>query len=168
MLTLNRNNDNGRPRIKVERTAEGTAFEITIAVLNIIMWGLIAWLWARLPEQIPVHLDVTGRPDGYGGRWMIVVTGAIGTLISALMCFCAYRPASAISLPVQLKNPAQLAAAVRMVRILGVMVSLMFVSIVWSMGGAASCGKTASGMLTIVIVIVVLVAYYTARIRKLR
>lgn len=167
-MTFKPDNNDRRPTVKVMRTAEGTAFEIAIAVLNIIMWGLIAWMWARLPETVPAHFNLTGSPDGYGEKWLVVLTGAFGTLTSALTCFSAYRPTSIISLPVQLKKPAQFASAVRLVRIIGVLVSLMFIFIVWSMGGKAVGGSAVAGRFAIgfVVVILAVTVYYTERIRK--
>jgi uncharacterized membrane protein len=32
------------------------------------MFGLSAWAWARVPDRIPVHWNLQGEPDGYGGK----------------------------------------------------------------------------------------------------
>lgn len=49
----------------------------TLYRINVILVGLyIAWavlVWPSLPERIPVHFDLAGRPDGWSGtsilRW---------------------------------------------------------------------------------------------------
>lgn len=164
MLTFRQNKTERQPGVKVTRTVEGTAFEIAIALLNIIMWVTIGLLWSSLPEQIPVHFNFAGEANGYGEKWVLLLTGLCGTFVSALMCFCAYRPSSAVNMPVRMTTAAQFAAAVRMVRILGVIVSLMFISIVWSMGGSAVAGRIT---MVLVVVMLIVVALYTWKIHKL-
>lgn len=165
MLKFKQNKDDGLPHVKVERTAEGTAFEIAIAALNIIMWGLIAWMWAHLPEQIPIHFDIAGRPDGYGSKGFLIVIGVISAFVTALMCFCAYHPRSAVSLPVSLSNAAQITLAVRLVRICGVFVSLIFITIVWAIGS-----HEPTGVLTICITVamILVIAVFLAKIIRLK
>lgn len=165
MLKFKLNKDDGLPPIKVERTAEGTAFEIAIAALNIIMWGLIAWMWARLPEQIPVLFDLSGSADGYGSKGNILLTGVVGTFVSALLCFCAYHPRSTVNLPVPLTNAAQIAAAVRLVRIVSMLVTLLFIVIVLGMGGYESLGIL---ILVITWIIILVIGGFMLWINKLR
>lgn len=112
------------------RTAESTAFEIAIATVNIIMWVIIGVLWSRLPDVIPVHFDLTGNPDGYSGKWMLLRLGGIGSATAATTCFCAYHPGSSVNVPVEMKDIAQYALAARMVRVISLLMSLMFVAIV--------------------------------------
>lgn len=158
------NNSKSGVDIRMMRSAEGTAFEIAIAIINICMWIMIAYLWRHLPEQIAIHFDVTGTADGWGTKWMMPLTGLIGSFVSALLCFSAYRPSRYINMPFEMKNPAQHIAAVRMVRILGVMISLMFLCIAWGMAG-----NDVAGSLTISLVVatIAVTAWYTARIRRL-
>jgi uncharacterized membrane protein len=32
------------------------------------MFGLTAWAWTRVPDQLPVHWDIAGEVDRYGGK----------------------------------------------------------------------------------------------------
>lgn len=163
-------NDKEQISVKVSRTAEGTAFEIAIAVLNIVMWGLIALFWHKMPEQIPVHFDITGHPDGYGGRLMLLPIGSIGTFVAVLLCVCAYNPAQTLSLPVRLRNTAQYALGVRLIRIMGLLITLLFISIVLNIvnttsGHGGIWGKTP---VAIVVGILVVSVWYTVKIRRRR
>lgn len=165
MLKFKSNRNDNWPPIKVTRTTEGTVFEIAIAMLNIIMWGMIALIWMQLPELIPTHFNLAGRPDAYGDKIMILVVGGLGTVTSVAMCFCAYHPESTVNLPVRISNAAQLALVVRMVRIIGVLISLMFISIVWNIGGCATAGLL---IIPITIAIFAVIAWYTTRIHRLK
>lgn len=35
--------------------------------------GLIAVNWSTLPEELPMHFGITGKPDRYGGRWQLLI-----------------------------------------------------------------------------------------------
>ncbi len=168
MITFGQNN-NSDADVRVTRTAEGTAFEIAIAIINIAMWVMVACIWKHLPEQVATHFDATGTADASGTKWVVPITALVGSFVSALMCFCAYRPARYINMPYELKNQAQYIAVVRMARILGVAISVMDIFIVWGMAGDTFAGSAVARRLTIgaVVVILIIVAWYTARIRRM-
>jgi uncharacterized membrane protein len=44
---------------------------IFCAMVLVAMFGLSAWAWLRLPAgaSIPVHWNVAGEADGYGGKF---------------------------------------------------------------------------------------------------
>lgn len=35
--------------------------------------GLIAVNWSTLPEEVPMHFGITGKPDRYGRRWQMLI-----------------------------------------------------------------------------------------------
>ena len=47
--------------------------------------GLAAVAYRGLPERIPIHFDVRGRPDQYGGRWWFLVITAILAVTLAIV-----------------------------------------------------------------------------------
>ena len=44
--------------------------EIPQLVLIIAMFGLAAWSWSRLPEEIPTHWNLQGHVDGHGNKFV--------------------------------------------------------------------------------------------------
>jgi len=43
--------------------------EIIAALAAVLPLLIILRAWDTLPEEIPVHFGITGRPDRWGGRW---------------------------------------------------------------------------------------------------
>lgn len=163
-----RKNSGSDSTVKVNRTAEGTAFEIATAVLNVIMWGIIAWQWNRLPEQIVTKVDLMGNPTEYGERSDIIIMGAIGTVVSAIMCVSAYFPTSTINLPVKLNTPLRIALGVRLIRICAIFISLLFISIVTNAGGVSGdlSGFSFIVSLAIAVAMIVVIAIYSVKIHR--
>ncbi len=63
-----------------------------------ISWGLVAagflvaaWGITRVPagEQIPMHWNAAGEVDGYGSRWTLLLTPAIGVFVVGLVSLVA-------------------------------------------------------------------------------
>ena len=95
-----------RPAVKVNRTLEGTIFEIVVAAILIVSWVIIIMNLDNLPAWFPLTQCI------------------ITSLVSLGMMVAAYFPNS-INMPVQINTPRQYALAIRMVRIIGVILSLM-------------------------------------------
>lgn len=95
-----------RPAVKVNRTLEGTIFEIVVAAILIVSWVIIIMNRNNLPASFPFTQCIT------------VSVVSLGMLIAA------YFPNS-INMPVQITTPRQYALAIRMVRIIGLILSLM-------------------------------------------
>ena len=58
-----------KEKIKVHRTAEGTAFEVAFVVMAVVVWALVIWMISQAPDVIATHFDGNGRPNGYGSPW---------------------------------------------------------------------------------------------------
>ena len=56
-----------------------------VLVVLSIPWIYLAIMWNSLPETIPVHFGVSGKPDRYGSRIEILFGPAIFTIISLLI-----------------------------------------------------------------------------------
>jgi uncharacterized membrane protein len=56
-------------------------------LLLLAMVGFAVWAWPRLPDRIPVHFGIDGRPDGWADRslasWFLLP--GIAILLTALM-----------------------------------------------------------------------------------
>ena len=129
-----------RPAVKVNRTLEGTIFEIVVAAILIVSWVLIIINRDNLPASFPFA--------------QCVVT----SVVSLGMMVAAYFPNS-INMPVQINTPRQYALAIRMVRIIGVILSLMPVTAYFhSMLSTVFC---VGGLVVVIIIFSVLI--YRAR-----
>ena len=124
-----------RPAVKVNRTLEGTIFEIVVAAILIVSWVIIIMNRNNLPASFPFTQCIT------------VSVVSLGMLIAA------YFPNS-INMPVQINTPRQYALAIRMVRIIGLILSLMPVTTyLHSMLSTVFC---VGGMVVVIIIFTVL------------
>ena len=129
-----------RPAVKVNRTLEGTIFEIVVAAILIVSWVIIIMNRNNLPAWFPLAQCI------------------ITSLVSLGMMVAAYFPNS-INMPVQINTPRQYALAIRMVRIIGVIMSLMPVTAYFhSMLSTVFC---VGGLVVVIIIFSVLI--YRAR-----
>lgn len=129
-----------RPAVKVNRTLEGTIFEIVVAAILIVSWVIIIINRNNLPAWFPLTQCI------------------ITSLVSLGMMVAAYFPNS-INMPVQINTPRQYALAIRMVRIIGVILSLMPVTAYFhSMLSTVFC---VGGLVVVIIIFSVLI--YRAR-----
>lgn len=125
-----------RPAVKVNRTLEGTIFEIVVAAILIVSWVIIIMNRNNLPAWFPLSQCI------------------ITSLVSLGMLVAAYFPNS-INMPVQINTPRQYALAIRMVRIIGVILSLMPVTAYFhSMLSTVFC---VGGLVVVIIIFSVLI-----------
>ena len=126
---------NNRPAVKVNRTLEVTIFEIAVAAILIVSWVIIIMNRNNLPAWFPLAQCI------------------ITSLVSLGMMVAAYFPNS-INMPVQINTPRQYALAIRMVRIIGVILSLMPVTTYFhSMLSTVFC---VGGLVVVIIIFTVL------------
>lgn len=68
-----------RPKINIPLTTSDLALEgITILALG-LLFGLPFFSYAGLPDEIPIHFNFKGQPDGYGSKgflWLLPILGA--------------------------------------------------------------------------------------------
>lgn len=125
-----------RPAVKVNRTLEGTIFEIVVAAILIVSWVIIIMNRNNLPAWFPLSQCI------------------ITSLVSLGMMVAAYFPNS-INMPVRIETPLQYALAIRMARIIGLILSLMPVTTYFhSMLSTVFC---VGGLVVVIIIFTVLI-----------
>jgi hypothetical protein len=61
--------------------------EIIAALAAVLPLLIILRAWDTLPEQIPVHFGITGRPDRWGGRWQAWILPVVALGMYAIFSF---------------------------------------------------------------------------------
>ena len=117
-----------KQKIKVNRTSEGTLFEIVFVVLAVIVWALIIWMLSEAPNVIVTHFDGNGNPNGYGSPWGLLVPCFITTIAGGALLVAAYHP-HLINMPVKINNLRQYELAIRSTRIAALLLLLVTLAI---------------------------------------
>ena len=115
-------------KIKVNRTKEGTVFEIAFVMLAVIVWALIIWMLCKAPDVVATHFDGRGHPNGYGSPWGLVIPCIITTVVGAGLLVVAYHP-HLINMPVEMKTPRQYELGIRSTRVAALTLLLLTLSI---------------------------------------
>jgi len=107
----------------VEIIIEAIAF---LGLVGVIV--LIAVSWGNLPDRIPHHFDFSGRPDAWGGKWILVLMAAIPAVLYAMLSVFGRIPHRFNYLwPITAANaPQQYRIAVSLLRILKTEVMFLF------------------------------------------
>jgi len=74
-----------RPTLKIKLTALDKAFELISIVALCFIWVLAIYYYFVLPNTIPVHINASGKPDGYGSKGAIFILPISGLFIFILM-----------------------------------------------------------------------------------
>ena len=117
-----------KQKIKVNRTKEGSVFEIAFTMLAVIVWALIIWMLIKAPDVVATHFDGRGHPNGYGSPWGLVIPCAITTVVGAGLLVVAYHP-HLINMPVEMKTPRQYELGIRSTRVAALTLLLLTLSI---------------------------------------
>ena len=104
-------------KIKVNRTLEGTIFEFAFLVLLIAVWVFIIIALQKAPDVVPTHFDGADHPTSYDSKYSILFTTIVTSIGGIIMLGGAYFPHK-INMPVKVKTPRQYLLAIRMVRVL--------------------------------------------------
>ena len=150
-----------KQKIKVNRTKEGSLFEIAVAMLAVIVWALIIWMLIKAPDVIATHFDAHGRPNSYGSPWGLVIPCVITTVVGAGLLVVAYHP-HLINMPVEMKTPRQYELGIRSTRVAALMGLLLTLSIPCSLLLFES--PSPLPVLAAIVLMLVVAVYYSIRI----
>jgi uncharacterized membrane protein len=128
-----------RPRVKIELNYHDI-------IVDWIGWGLLAVIWffaifgyLYLPETIPVHFDVAGKPDGYGDKISILFIPLLTTALLAGMTILNRYP-HIFNYPVKITEQnvvRQYRSATLLIRWLKLFIALIFSIILLSIYSSA-------------------------------
>ncbi len=120
-----------RPRINIELTFWDKALEIAGWVFIIFIWTLTIVKYPLLPGTIPTHFNASGSVDNTGGKTMIFLLPAIGTVLFAgLTLLNRYPHMFNYPVPITEENAErQYRIATRLMRYLKIMLVVIFSAI---------------------------------------
>ena len=70
-----------RPKIKLQLSFFDRALETAGLIGLVILWGLTTFAYFNLPNTIPIHFGISGKPDNYGSKATLYVMPVLGTII---------------------------------------------------------------------------------------
>lgn len=70
-----------RPIIKIDLNRFDKVLEIGGIILLVIMWTLSAFNYYQSPDIVPIHFNLSGQPDAYGGKATLLFLPIIPTAI---------------------------------------------------------------------------------------
>ena len=75
------------PRSRFEKTMEA------LAIIGFLLGILLLFgYWADLPEQVPTHFNMSGEPDSWDSKWMIILPFVISIFLYTLLTFISRFP----------------------------------------------------------------------------
>ncbi len=117
-----------RPKIKPKLTTADTVFEILGWILVFAVWAFTIVKYASLPEIIPIHYNLAGEADRFGGKANILTLPLIATVLFIGMTILNKYP-HIFNYPTRINKDnalRQYTIATRMVRYLKFSVVLIF------------------------------------------
>lgn len=81
-----------RPIIKIPLTTTDKVVEIITILLLLIFWFFIVSNYKHLPETIPTHFDGSGKIDGYGEKWTILIAPCISVIFYISLSYLSRYP----------------------------------------------------------------------------
>lgn len=129
------NNDKTKDKLRIQRTKEGTIFEIVTAILTVILWIIAIALYNKMPDTVPTHFNLSGEADGFGSKSIVFILAGLNTLVAILLLTTAYYPQTQIRTPFRIRNNRQYVPLIRMVRCLAVVCSILLIGIVIRISG---------------------------------
>lgn len=118
-------------KIKVNRTLEGNIFEIVFLVLLVGVWVYIILALNKAPDMVPTHYDAAGRATSFDSKYSILFATIMTSIAGVIMLGYAYFPHT-INIPVKVKTPRQYVLAIRMMRVLSLVLLALTATIAYT------------------------------------
>lgn len=85
------------------RSAFGWALEVASLAALFAIFAILGARWTALPDQVPLHFDAAGQPDGWGGKnWLLLLLFLAG--MEYIVFTAAARHQRLISLPIAINR----------------------------------------------------------------
>lgn len=74
-----------RPVLDLARSPWEWVLEVVTGVGMIVCVGIVVQAWEALPERIPIHFGISGRPDGWGSKEAIALLPVVGLVLEGVL-----------------------------------------------------------------------------------
>jgi len=146
-------------------------FAILIAIINLVF---AAYSFTKLPATIPIHFGIDGKPNGWGEKYTIFFIPFINLALVGFMASVRKHPFSYLNLPIKLSNnnlEEREKLGKQLLDLISVAISTLFffveLHIVISSQNPISSNGLFFVIISIVVAILGLSAFYTKKINKL-
>ncbi len=136
------------PHVKVKLTTAEWVVEAFAVLLVAITLSLVLQNYASLPPVIPSHFNASGTPDGYAGKWTLLLLVSISVAIYGLATLAVKFP-MLMNYPIPItteNNERQYLNAVKMIRAIKLITCAMFLYLVYEVINNAKGVSTGLGM----------------------
>ena len=158
------------PKIKLKLGIFDILLEIGGITCLAVLFYVVLSKYGDLPDTIPVHFDASGEVDGHGSKSSLLMLSGIA-LLSYVGLFILNQFPHIFNLPVTItENNAerQYRLATRLIRVMNVSVTFLFLYIIYSMIGSSSDHQL--GMLFLPIILstmaVIMIVYFFLAVRE--
>ena len=149
--------------VKVHRTTEGTVFEVTFAIVALVVWGIIAWLIHQAPDIVPTHFDGAGNPNAYGSPVGIIIPCGILTIVAIGLMVIAYYP-RLINTTTKITNIRQVELTIRSTRVAGITLLLLALAVAYIMLGMSK--PSATPVIAVVVLLILEIIIFSILTNK--
>jgi uncharacterized membrane protein len=122
-----------KPKIELKLTTTDKVIEITGWFIILGIWILILYNYYKIPERIPIHYNIFGKADNFGGKANILILPIISTILFIGLTILNKFPHIFNYLETITKEnaPSQYTNATRTIRILKLVIAIIFGLIVF-------------------------------------
>lgn len=131
---------NSQPKIKLQLNAFDLVLEALGLLVVLLIWAMLLYFFAELPEVIPIHFDSEGKIDGYGNKIILIFEPLIASILYLGLTFLNLYPhLFNYSSPInELNAPYQYRMATRLIRYIKLLIVLLFTFVMWTSIQAAT------------------------------
>ena len=76
---------NQRPRLRLKARLLERVIDAVALIAIALTIGVVVWKWPSLPNRIAHHFDFAGKPDAWGGRWVLLFLPAVSIAMYILL-----------------------------------------------------------------------------------
>lgn len=162
-----------QPRLTIEPDQSDKIIELLSLVGLALLIGFSIYYYPHLPDVVPTHFDLMGRPDSYGSRAVALMFPGIAIVNYVILTIAAKYPHSFNYLvPITEENAGrQYRNAMTMMRVMKLLLILLMFLSMKSMGDAAiqgSDGNTGAVFIVMLGLIFVCIGYFLVRSYRLK
>ena len=122
-----------RPVLRIKLTSADKLLEVGGWIILSLLWVILILKFTNIPDTIPIHYSVTGKPDSFGNKTTIFLLPILGTILFAGMTILNNYP-HVFNYPTKITNQnaeRQYTIATKLIRYLKFIIVLTFSFIVF-------------------------------------